>query len=147
MKRALIDDQRPGRICQVENVGNDFEVDLPLHWEDCPDECTDHWEWTGNEAREKVLPLEELRDLVKDHIDTKMLSLTSGRIAALDNKAMIELMAEIWPHLNNPASNPDLDYAKDVVLKARTLRNQANSADRATLEAFDVDNPPGGWPT
>lgn len=146
MKRALIDDQRPGRICQVEDVGNDFEVDLPLHWEDCPDECTDHWEWTDSGAREKVLPLEELRDLVKARIDTKMLNLTSARITALDSKPMIELMAELWPHLNNPASNPDLQYAKNVVVRARQLRNQSDVANRAALEAFDVDNPPGGWP-
>jgi hypothetical protein len=40
MKRALINSLEPGRICDIVDVGNEFEVAATLSWIDCPDDAT-----------------------------------------------------------------------------------------------------------
>ena len=40
MKRALLHDTEPGRVCEVKNVGEEFEVAPGFSWIDCPDEVT-----------------------------------------------------------------------------------------------------------
>jgi hypothetical protein len=40
MKRALINSLEPGRICEIVEAGNEFEVAATLSWIDCPDDAT-----------------------------------------------------------------------------------------------------------
>lgn len=40
MKRALIHNQEPGRICELVNEGQDFEVHENFMWVDVPDDTT-----------------------------------------------------------------------------------------------------------
>ena len=40
MKRVLINSLEPGRICDVVNVGSEFEVAETLSWIDAPDDVT-----------------------------------------------------------------------------------------------------------
>jgi hypothetical protein len=40
MKRALINSLEPGRICEIVEPGNEFEVAATLSWVDCPDDVT-----------------------------------------------------------------------------------------------------------
>lgn len=40
MKRALINSLEPGRICEVKNLGEEFEVAESFTWIDCPDDIT-----------------------------------------------------------------------------------------------------------
>lgn len=40
MKRALINSLEPGRVCEVVETGNEFEVSSELTWIDCPDDTT-----------------------------------------------------------------------------------------------------------
>jgi hypothetical protein len=40
MKRALINSLEPGRVCEVVDPGNEFEVSSELSWIDCPDDTT-----------------------------------------------------------------------------------------------------------
>jgi hypothetical protein len=40
MKRALINSLEPGRVCQVVEVGQEFEVADTFSWVDCPDDVT-----------------------------------------------------------------------------------------------------------
>lgn len=38
MKRALINSLEPGRVCQVVEIGEEFEVADTFSWVDCPDD-------------------------------------------------------------------------------------------------------------
>ena len=38
MKRALINSLEPGRVCDVVDIGNEFEVADTFTWVDCPDD-------------------------------------------------------------------------------------------------------------
>lgn len=40
MKRALLNSLEPGRVCDVVEVGNEFEVAESFSWIDCPDDVT-----------------------------------------------------------------------------------------------------------
>jgi hypothetical protein len=40
MKRALLNSLEPGRICEVVEIGKEFEVASSLTWIDCPDDIT-----------------------------------------------------------------------------------------------------------
>lgn len=40
MKRALLNTLEPGRICDVVEPGNEFEVAESFHWIDAPDDVT-----------------------------------------------------------------------------------------------------------
>lgn len=40
MKRALINSLEPGRVCEVVDIGNEFDVAADLSWIDCPDDTT-----------------------------------------------------------------------------------------------------------
>lgn len=40
MKRALINSLEPGRVCEVRNIGEEFEVAETFSWIDCPDDVT-----------------------------------------------------------------------------------------------------------
>lgn len=145
MKRVLVAETN-SRVKDIVGVGEEFPVSMPLHWEDAADNVQHTWTWNGSAVVAPVVGTEDLRADVIISIRDKMTELAGDEIPALGNMAMLELMAELWPHLTNPASNSSLDYIKDVVLKGRTLIVAARTANHATLEAFDVDNPPGGWP-
>jgi hypothetical protein len=68
-------------------------------------------------------------------------------IEALDKPNMVDLLAEIWPHLAASKNNSaPLVYCKNVVLAGRTLvADLANEPDPAFLEAFNVAAW-SGWP-
>jgi hypothetical protein len=68
-------------------------------------------------------------------------------IEALDKPDMVDLLAEIWPHLAASKTNSaPLVYCKNVVLAGRTLvADLAGEVDPAFLRAFDVRAWPG-WP-
>lgn len=38
MKRALINSLEPGRVCEVVDIGSEFEVADTFSWVDCPDD-------------------------------------------------------------------------------------------------------------
>jgi hypothetical protein len=40
MKRALIHSAEPGRVCDVVEIGSEFEVSPDFSWIDCPDDTT-----------------------------------------------------------------------------------------------------------
>jgi hypothetical protein len=40
MKKALINSNEPGRICDIVDVGNEFEVHNSFSWVDVPDDTT-----------------------------------------------------------------------------------------------------------
>jgi hypothetical protein len=40
MKRALISKLENDRICEIQEIGNEFEVSPDFEWIDCPDEIT-----------------------------------------------------------------------------------------------------------
>lgn len=40
MKKALINDLEPGRVCEVVNAGSEFDVAENFHWVDCPEDVT-----------------------------------------------------------------------------------------------------------
>jgi len=71
-------------------------------------------------------------------------ALCGARIEVLGDYRMVEFLAELWPVLNNPASNPDLAYVRDVVVFAKNRINTAKSATAATLENYDVTQ--DNWP-
>ena len=43
MKRALLSHVEPSRVCDVVDVGNEFETSPELYWVDCPDEVDSTW--------------------------------------------------------------------------------------------------------
>lgn len=45
MKKALLHDSEPGRICQVVNPGDEFEVHPSFRWVDVPDDTTESDRW------------------------------------------------------------------------------------------------------
>lgn len=58
MKRALLNSLEPGRICEVKNVGEEFEVAESLRWIDCPDDVTT--QHTYNEETGEFIPFDPL---------------------------------------------------------------------------------------
>jgi hypothetical protein len=68
-------------------------------------------------------------------------------IEALDKPNMVDLLAEIWPHLAASKNNSaPLVYCKNVVLAGRALvADLATEPDPAFLEAFNV-RAWSGWP-
>lgn len=40
MKKALLNSLEPGRVCEVVDAGNEFEVADTFSWVDCPDDVT-----------------------------------------------------------------------------------------------------------
>lgn len=40
MKRALLNSLEPGRVCEVKDAGEEFEVAESFQWIDCPDDTT-----------------------------------------------------------------------------------------------------------
>lgn len=40
MKKALLNSLEPGRVCEVVDAGNEFEVAETFTWVDCPDDTT-----------------------------------------------------------------------------------------------------------
>jgi len=49
MKRALLNNLEVGRVCEVVNPGNEFEVADGFQWVDCPDDTTTTHEYkNGN---------------------------------------------------------------------------------------------------
>ena len=40
MKKALLHELEPGRVCEVVDAGNEFEVTEKFRWVDCPDDVT-----------------------------------------------------------------------------------------------------------
>ena len=38
MKRALLNKLEPGRVCEVVDIGSEFEVSSDFYWVDCPDD-------------------------------------------------------------------------------------------------------------
>lgn len=53
MKRALINSLEPGRVCQVVEVGEEFDVADTFSWVDCPDN-TDTTYTYNTETREFI---------------------------------------------------------------------------------------------
>jgi hypothetical protein len=58
MKRALLNSLEPGRICEVKNPGEEFEVADTFSWIDCPDDVTTHH--TYNEETGEFIPFDPL---------------------------------------------------------------------------------------
>jgi hypothetical protein len=60
MKKALLHSLEPGRICQIVDSGNEFEVAPSFSWVDVPDDTTyrDTWD-TENNAVKKYNILED----------------------------------------------------------------------------------------
>jgi hypothetical protein len=43
MKKALLSKLEPGRVCDVCEIGNEFEVSADFYWVECPDDVTREW--------------------------------------------------------------------------------------------------------
>lgn len=93
--------------------------------------------WAANET-------EQLRGEIKAAIKAHAIGLMSARIAFLDSLEKIQFIGELWPVLNNPASNPDLAYCRDVYLFARDELTTAETASAAQLQGYDLTSRP--WP-
>lgn len=50
MKRALLNSNEPGRICEVVDQGNEFEVHESFSWIDVPDDTTTHDRFENGEV-------------------------------------------------------------------------------------------------
>ena len=48
MKRALLNNLEPGRVCAVVDPGNEFEVSSDFQWVDCPDDTTTYHTYKDN---------------------------------------------------------------------------------------------------
>ena len=58
MKRALLSSMEPGRVCEVVELGNEFEVADSFRWVDCPgDTVTSH---TYDESSGEFIPFDPL---------------------------------------------------------------------------------------
>jgi len=121
------------------------EGEIYIEVDSLPDAPQEQWsivngELVVDEAKHLVALRKQRIQEIKDHGT----ALCGGRIEVLGDYAMIEFLAELWPVLNNPASNTDLNYVKDVVLFARNRINMAKNADLQTLANYNVatDN----WP-
>ena len=71
-------------------------------------------------------------------------ALCGARIEVLGDYMMVEFLAQLWPALNNPASNTDLAYVRDVVVFASDRIIVAKNANVETLENYDVTQ--DNWP-
>lgn len=58
MKRALLNSIEPGRVCEVKEPGEEFEVADTFRWIDCPDDVTTHH--TYNEETGEFIPFDPL---------------------------------------------------------------------------------------
>ena len=63
MKRALINSNEPGRICEVVDIGNEFEVHNAFSWIDVPDDTTTHDRYeNGSVVKFNILELPGFAD-------------------------------------------------------------------------------------
>ena len=58
MKRALLNSLEPGRICEVKNPGEEFEIAETFSWIDCPDDVTTYH--TYKEDTGEFIPFDPL---------------------------------------------------------------------------------------
>ena len=59
--KALISPQENNRICEVVANTKTFPVADPLHWVDCPSDCTTEWTYNGSDfiAPQSYVPTAE----------------------------------------------------------------------------------------
>ena len=83
---------------------------------------------------------------MRSEIIDAALARTSALIPPLDNRGMIDLLAEIWPGLDKSTLGPDINSCKDIITYARTKISQISSATIAQLADYDAESDPG-WPS
>lgn len=59
MKRALINSLEPGRICEVVEIGNEFEVHSSFSWVDVPDDTSTADKINEDGSVTKLVPWED----------------------------------------------------------------------------------------
>ena len=67
------------------------------------------------------------------------------QVPALDTMAMVDLMVTLWPMLDKTSTPAEITAAKNIYQYAKTQIQAINSADQATVDAYDPATDPG-WP-
>ena len=110
-----------------------------------PDAPQEQWSIVGNEiVVDTAKYTAALRLQRKQEIKEHALSLMTARVDWVDTEGEVKMLAKLWPFLNNPASDPDLAYLRDVYAFLLNRLNIANTANLATLEGYDVTQ--DNWP-
>jgi hypothetical protein len=120
--------------------------DVPyIEVDSLPEEPQEQWSIDGNSIIvDTAKRIDALRIQRRQEILDHSIALISARVPALDDMKMIQLMAELWPHLNSPGANPDLAYCRDVYLFGKNRISQVDGANLQTLEGYDVAS--DNWP-
>lgn len=150
MKSVLID-TTINKIRDIVDEGNEFPVSLPLKWITAPDSVNRNWSFSNDKVNvPPAITLSELRIDIIDKIDDKMINLVNATSPLFGNMAGLNSLIGMWGYLNNPGSNAELSYVKNVYDTAQDLKNRVRTATKTTLQSFDVDNPVlgpvNGWP-
>lgn len=110
-----------------------------------PDAPQEQWSIVGNEiVVDTVKYTAALRLQRKQEMKEHALSLMTARVDWVDTVDEVKMLAKLWPFLNNPASDPDFAYMRDVYVFLLNRLDIANTADLATLEGYDVTQ--DNWP-
>lgn len=103
------------------------------------------WIYDGETFTAPTADIETLRASVAAKIRGYALGLIGGRVPALSTFEMVELMVALWPALNDPASNANLAYCRDVYVFAKQrLTVTLPAATLEQLQAYVVED--DAWP-
>lgn len=66
MKKALISNLEPGRVCDVVEVGQEFETTVDFYWVDCPDDTLTSHTYNQETGEFKAFNVLEQEDFIRD---------------------------------------------------------------------------------
>ena len=75
-------------------------------------------------------------------IRSLIISRCKDRVTALDSQPMIELLAELWPMLDQTKATADITACKDIVVYGRTKLNQIKTATEVQVDNYDPSTDP-----
>jgi hypothetical protein len=91
----------------------------------------------------------EKLEITRDHMitayKTEGLSRIQATMPAIDNIAMVELLAALWPTIDQTKAGADLILVKDIYQFAKSRIATIKTADQATIDAADPVT--DSWPT
>lgn len=124
--KALISPQENNRIVEVQANNRTFPIAEPLHWVDCPSDCTTEWTYNGSGFVEPLPP---------EPAPIPTVSMRQARLALLQNNLLDAVNTAI--NAGNEADKITWEYATEVNRSDALVQNLSAALG---LSETDLDN-------
>lgn len=124
--KALISPQENNRICEVVANTKTFPVAEPLHWLDCPSDCTTEWTYNGSDF---------IGPLPPEPVIPTAVSMRQARLALLQVNLLTQVETAIAS--GTQADQITWEYATEVNRSDALVQNLSVALG---LSETDLDN-------